>query len=728
MLYDINSFNVSEFIHSINTQKRKKGNPSTKNTKFKYKDIVAAFDIETTNLKIGEHEGSYHKIIDDYIAIMYIWQFQLGKDVTIIGREWKDFLALMKQISQSIDSDERLVIYVHNLSFEFQFIRDIEILGRYINERSVFCVKSRTPVKFLCFDDKIEFRCSYIHSNMSLDVFTDKMDVEHKKLSGDEFDYSKKRYPWTPLTEYEINYCINDVQGLVECIYKEMEVDGDNLYTIPLTSTGYVRRDIRAAVSKLSRDYVKMQLPSYDTYLLLRQAFRGGNTHANRFYAGRRIDGVIYCYDISSSYPNVMINCKFPVKPFRPVLDELDTDRALDMIKRGRALLMKVGIKNLRLLYEFWGCPYIPKDKCRNIVNAKYDNGRILSADYLEITITDVDLRIILDEYDYDEFSIIECMFSTYGYIPDKIREVIIMYFKFKTELKNILGSEILYMKSKNKLNAIYGMTAQNPVKLEEVYINGMYNTGLYYKSDNEEVFLSEENALAQNIDILQVAHSQNIDKSVMPYQWGVWCTAWARERLERAVKLCGDNFLYCDTDSVYVYGNIDVTAYNKSSVNDSKKNGAHATDSKGKTYYMGTLELDKYCTSFKTLGAKKYAYIDNTGLHITISGVNKKKGAEELQRKAGGSICRDGLDLLDVDFIFEDAGGTESIYNDTPMYMTIDGVELYIPTNIAIVNSTYTVSLSEDYSELIEFLHDNDLFGLYRRNYIGAYMESIDI
>ena len=59
----------------------------------------------------------------------------------------------------------------------------------------VFAVASRKVVKadmWNCF----EFRCSYKLTNMSLKQFTSKMKVEHQKLSGEEFDYSVKRYPW----------------------------------------------------------------------------------------------------------------------------------------------------------------------------------------------------------------------------------------------------------------------------------------------------------------------------------------------------------------------------------------------------------------------------------------------------------------------------------------------------------------------------------------------------
>ena len=91
------------------------------------------------------------------------------------------------------------------------------------------------------------------------------MGVEHKKLTG-TFDYEKKRYPWTILTDEELAYCVHDVQGLVEAIQIEMKHDNDNLYTFPLTSTGYVRRDAKKALSEIDCRFVKNQLPNYEIY------------------------------------------------------------------------------------------------------------------------------------------------------------------------------------------------------------------------------------------------------------------------------------------------------------------------------------------------------------------------------------------------------------------------------------------------------------------------------
>ena len=274
-------------------------------------------------------------------------------------------------------------------------------------------------------------------------------------------------------------------------------------------------------------------------------------------------------------------------------------------------------------------------------------------------------------------------------------------------------------------------MAAQNPVKLEEVYDHGKYKRGSHYHDEEgSKQFMSIEKAEELGLDLLSLAHKENIEKSTMPYQWGVWCTAHARYRLELAIRICGNDFLYCDTDSVYYYNEHSFDQYNKDAIADSKQHGAYAADPKGKEHYMGVLELDKDgIKSFKTMGAKKYAYIDNKNeLHITIAGVSKRAGAEELKSYAKSHGLVDGLDAMQESFVFSAAGGTESIYNDVGRMLVLDGREVYCPSNVAIKPSTYSISLAPTYKELLLFLLDNDLFRLYKMNYEGQHLPSIDI
>lgn len=522
MITDVYNFDYSIF-KKAGKVKRRKGSRNKKN----YIDLVCAFDIETTRIKEIEQ------------SVMYIWQFQVDEKVTVIGRTWREFDYFMRAIVSDLEDMDYIVVYVHNLSFEFQFLSGIYPFSK----DEVFALDKRKVCKCEMYEH-FEFRCSYIQTNMSLDMFTEKMNVKHKKLSGD-LDYNVERYSYTELTETELAYCINDVQGLVEAIKTEMKNDGDTLYTIPLTSTGYVRRDVKNALTG-NRWIIGIQ-PDFETYQVAREAFRGGNTHANRFYVGWILEGV-HSADRSSSYPGVQCNRAYPVTRFHKISKPVpDASQIIDMMqRREKAILMRVSFRGVSLNDYSWGCPYLAKDKCRTVINGVFDNGRVLSADYLETSITDVDLRIIVEEYHIVEIVPIEVFTARYGKLPAAMLDIINEYYRKKTELKDVDGQEYLYMKSKNKLNSIYGMTAQDPVKESILY-------------EDEEFIIDTSKSKKELLEDF-------MKRAFIPYTWGVWCTAWARYELERGMRIVtdqGGTFIYCDTDSIKYLGDVDFSTYN---------------------------------------------------------------------------------------------------------------------------------------------------------------------
>ena len=163
----------------------------------------------------------------------------------------------------------------------------------------------------------------------------------------------------------------------------------------------------------------------------------------------------------------------------------------------------------------------------------------------------------------------------------------------------------------------------------------------------------------------------------------------------------CGDKFVYCDTDSCFAIGDVDFTDYNNNQKMISEQNESYC-DVKGKRYYLGCLELDKECKQFKTMGAKKYGYVDyNDKLHITIAGVNKIGGAIELQKFGGLNAMKDG-------FIFNDSGGNDAVYNDSDYGIyEIDGHKIRITKNITVRKSSYTLGLTNDYIRLLKYSKD---------------------
>ena len=642
-----------------------------KTDKQKYSPAVCAFDIETTRLSEIEQ------------SIMYTWQICI-EDCAVYGRTWEEYKDFISLLTDGLPDDHYFIFFVHNLSFEFQFLA-----GQFdFGPEDVFYVQSRKVLK--CTTGHIEYRCSYLQTSMSLDTFTHRMGVENAKVH--DFDYQRIRYPWTQLSDHEIDYILSDVVGLVQAMRRRMDLTDDDLTTLPYTSTGYVRRDLRHAMITFNRRRLLEMQPDLEIFTMLREAFRGGNTHANRYYAGMVLEDV-HSIDRSSSYPDCQVNDYFPMGKWRKEDPDCDIEYVLRLCKRqNRCILARVAFYDLHLTDPHNSCPYLTADKSRLVhvedpLREKYmfDNGRILYADYLETTVTEIDLKIIMEQYTFKDMRFIKVAHCKAGRLPDEWISCTIDYYKRKTELKDVEGQELYYMLAKAQLNAIYGDTVQDPAKQKILFVDGVET--LEDKPVSE--LLKESGKFPYKT-----------------YAWGVWTTAHARYRLhEMIVKaqhaidpVTGqefDGFVYTDTDSVKYLGIIpDLNVYNKIRRDASRKNGAVARDKNGKLHYMGVYESEGTYDQFKTLGAKKYCYVQDGKLHSTIAGVSKKLAPEELNND---------INNFHVGFIFHDAAGLEALYNDVDYgAYKIDGHTINITRNVVLRPSTYYIGIAGDYARIL--------------------------
>ena len=410
-------------------------------------DCICAFDIEATNIDSIEQ------------AVMYIWQFQIDEELTVFGRTWEEFTDLLMKLIHCLPDGCNLVVYVHNLSYEFCYLKSVYDF----RVEDVFAVQRRKVLRADMYD-RIEFRCSYKLSNMSLHDFTKKYGVKHQKLT--DYDYNIPLYPWSELTVEQLRYCQNDVLGLVEAVRTLLIWEHDSLITVPLTSTGFVRRECKKIVREnLGYKWAQKYFPTPRLYSYMKRCFRGGDTCANRWYIDETLSDV-KSYDRSSSYPDVLVNCRFPVTPFVECVQELSVPYLEKLIfQRDRAIIMEVRLTHVSLKNRYWGDPYLTKDKSRDITaDAEIMNGRILSASGLTTVITDVDYRIIKEEYDY-QIHILTWFKASKGMLPDCFRDYIKKLYRDKTELKGKEGStpeetefyERQYGKSKALLNSVYG-------------------------------------------------------------------------------------------------------------------------------------------------------------------------------------------------------------------------------------------------------------------------------
>lgn len=643
----------------------------SKKREIHYLEIPCAFDIETTNMYVRNELGHIEPDPRPY-AFMYHWQFCLDDEVCF-GRTWEEFQELIKNLQERMNlrHNNRIVIWVHNLAFEFQFMR------RFLNVTDGFYKDEKKPLKVVV-DDCIEFRDSYALSNMTLAKFCEnERGVIHYKLSGEEFDYNKVRTALTPLSDKEKAYCYNDVRGLCECIRSRL-LD-DTLATIPMTSTGYVRRECRKNMQKNKRNraiFVRNQLNEI-TYGLCREAFRGGDTHANVRYANQELHD-IDSWDITSSYPaNMTMDDTFPDSPFEEM--KVSTFENRDLTEY--VYLIKIRLSNVKYIGAC-GIPYIAYSKCSGVSGALLDNGRIRKADFIELTVTSIDWEIIKHDYIFDDIWYNKIYVAHRGMLPAELRESIMEYYRLKTELKGIEDKEYEYMKSKNKLNAIYGMSVMRIDQDSCIYENGEYIIQKAKVSEALEKYYKSRN-------------------SFLSYQHGIFVTANSRKRLRDMLWIVGRDVVYCDTDSIKCLNNhnLEFEAKNEEIKKRAIECGAYAEDKNGKVRYLGVWDHEgrQYPTyeKFKTLGAKKYVVVENGEYKSTIAGVSKKVGE--------AFFTANGLESFAIGTKIEDSGHLVAYYNDDDIHkIKIDGCIMTIASNVALVDDTYTIGITSDYLDLL--------------------------
>ena len=604
---------IEDFLNSIDrTQVIKNKN------KYFY-NLPCSFDIETSSFyqsKTGiiYNNDEYKKLnlnTGNKKAIMYIWQFAIYDNV-IFGRSWQEFFNFINKLYFFLNLEKcYLVVYVHNLAYEFQFI------CKWFKWVDIFADTERKPIKAEC-DKHIIFKCSYRLSGYSLAVLADNLQTHKiKKLVGD-LDYNLIRNSKTPLTKEELAYCFNDVL-IVTAYIEEQIIEWGDIENIPLTQTGKVRRFVRSRcfTNKKYRFMIEKLTIEKPEYILLKNAFMGGFTHCNAMYT-ETICKNVTSYDFTSSYPTVLISEKYPMSKGMKI--DVKSIEELEKLCSNYCVLMDLTFYNIKTSFIWENI--ISVSKCRNIEKPLMNNGRLVSADRISISLTELDYLNIKDFYTWENVKIGLVYIYKKDYLPKEIIETILYLYKSKTELKGVENKEVEYLHSKELLNSIYGMCVTSIVH-DTVTFNDKWETS--------------ENSIDNELELY------NTDKNrFLFYQWGVWCTAYARNNLYTGIKECKGDYIYSDTDSIKIF-NADkhkeyFNRYNKwilqkieMCLNNYKipLENMRPKTIKGIEKPLGVWDFDGFYTRFKTLGAKRYITEHENDISITVCGLSKKSGKD---------------------------------------------------------------------------------------------------
>lgn len=600
--------------------------------KVDYYNIPVCFDIETSSFyDQGEKR-----------ACMYIWMFSIDDNI-IIGRTWEEFEYLCNKLVKHFSLHykfRRLPIYVHLLAYEFQW------LCNRFKWHKVFALDNRIPLTALT-ESGLEFRCSYRLSGYKLEKTAEHL-TKYKvtKMVGD-LDYDLIRLPadpvrgfkGTPLTDKETGYCINDVRVVSAYIREKIETEG-SVTKIPLTKTGYVRQYCRQHIYqdhdskeyKYYRDLMLKLTVEPEEYDMLRDAFQGGFTHANAYHVGKTLHNV-WSADYCSKYPSIMVARLFPMGKGE-LIKIKDREDFLNNI-RDYCCVFEVRITGLdsTILYE----NYLSFSKCRNVTKPVLNNGRIVSASYLETTITNLDYEILTQCYKWDKIEVGKFYRYKKGYLPTEFVKCVLEFYRIKTELKDVEDQEAEYMQGKENLNSCYGMSVTSIVRPIITFVSDL--------EDTESAGWNERDA--NKTEVIE-KYNKSVNRFLF-YPWGVFVTAYSRYDLWiKGILKVKDDYVYSDTDSVKFLNPEKhqdfIEEFNKEICQDLLLAMRHhkldpelitPKTIEGKPKPLGIFEIDGKYKRFKTLGAKRYLIEDQKDgkIKMTVAGLPKDKGAEYMAK-----------------------------------------------------------------------------------------------
>ena len=607
-------------------------------------------DIETANNHAEEPSDLRTWIVS--IQVLFNNEYHLF-------RYPEDFVKYLRKLYYKLglkpydDTEKKLIIYIHNLSYDMSYLYPYLLDLPGIDKDAKYQGIIEAPNKFLSLVfGSFEFRCSYRLSGMSLEKWSKEMNAEHIKKVG-MYDYDKVLYQDSDLSEDEQDYDKFDVYSMRDCLYKQMAYYGDDITSIPLTKTGYIRRTLRKSCFNdphYKKKYFWDNKLSAVNYEYCLKSFSGGYTHNNRFWRDTLIEaGKTYEYipgsgiyikvdkikhrDFKSHYPTQQTCYKrFPIgrpqhiydcstMPFVYTVEEILAEA------EEFTHFVKLLITDCSLRDPMCSMPFMQLSKCyqANFINKIVDNGRIIKASGSFIMYVDtLTLQILAEQYTM-ECAVLDVYRMKNGPLPDCIIKVVDKYFKGKSDKKALVHqlteefgkldpktveAEFDLMQEKAGLNSIYGCTVQQALKdVFQIDDNMNFSYKTKYISEGEVEEGLESYYSGKN--------------NFLAYQLGCVVTSLARFELYSFIRLIGYEYvLYSDTDSLFYISTPEIEKRIEAKNKELRETAHFVELENGKREYYNEFTEEPDCLAFKGLHSKCYGVVTSKGLEITIAGV----------------------------------------------------------------------------------------------------------
>lgn len=663
-------------------------------------EIYAGFDIETTTITTDDGK---------HLAFAYHFQVSIGTPRILniyLFRKWDHVIHFFNTVAEfyGLSPKRHITILIANMGFEFQFLR--KRLTWDEGDFDFFAKEKYKPLKATYRG--IEFRecLSLTGGNLAQLAkdycYTQKLvTVDENGVKQSDLDYKKMRNSRTPLTALEEQYCINDVVILSEfswylfCNFIRPE------RKFPMTFTGILHNEFKEELKTLClkrdikmhlqhgtsfdqwQDYIVALQPKEDEYHThMTYLFRGGYVHANALFAG--LDGIKGgMMDITSFYPSEMNLGYGPVTPFKPVAFAPDRCRVLDpkMIK-SKCMIIHAIFDYIRPTTTH---TIESKNKIVRFNNAKWDNGRLIQADMIEVYLTELDYQIYEKFYTWAGVTILEAYEAKRGQLPAYVTKVLNSHYQTKERLKRAgLKDTQEYAIAKARVNTCYGDLVKR-LRLQKTTYN---------------------NALEWHDDPVPLKYYEEIRKAILSPYWGIYCTSWCRFTLLSMVHkltMAGVKVLYCDTDSIkYIpcHAATQIFKHFNNSIKKHRHNRKLRSD-----FFEGLGEFDIEVKDketkkmipviFKALRSKCYIYAYDGKVFATVAGMPKAavhqigQTPEEVIRK---------FNKLGFNLTPEQSGKLTTAYTDEEYSAVIDGELMTEQSGVALYEIPFKITITEEY------------------------------
>ena len=615
------------------------------------------FDTESTTIThtVKDKNGKEKTVVD--YCFLYTYQIAVGTEYYAVYRTFDQFIMFIKALAQTLalkrqtDIDNgyipaKCLIWVANLAHEWSFIK-YRITEHFEIEKCF--AKTPRDVLYVDFGDFVFRECLGLFGHSLADIA--KNWTTTQKLKGD-LDYDLIRTPETPLTEKEMQYCINDVIILGEmhtAVLKAYTQDNGGVI-LPNTSSGFVRlelknsirnsddvtderenynvshetkKDIKTNLAFLMHEHRKLFSSPFQWSVCREYGYCGGLCGSNIDDVGITLHD-IQCVDLTSDYPAQMLQRKFPSGRLTKIpLYELEK------IKRQKRPFFMIGI--IKKMDSFTHHATFSVHKALNYKNPvfikrygniknmiKY-NGKIRRAENVIVCVNDVDLAAYSEIYDYEITPLAIYAFTRYEKIPQWLHDCIVHNYITKSKLKIAgLQKTIEYMDSKRNVNTFYGVLSTRPGDMFDNFINGIFEPSEKW------------------------SYESMIHQSWLNPYIAFWVTSYARKILMDFISQYPDLIVQYDTDSLYYKTDkptskqmeTAIKEYNSRIEEKNKKLFAYHPD-KALLLSLGTWDFETKYVNFLPLGAKKYIKQDiKDGIQTVIAGLPKTAIPAEIANK----------------------------------------------------------------------------------------------